>query len=132
MSGYPWDISGISIFLKDIPGISLTYPICVIFKLRYPFLIFVASKTNIIGLGLLKIYQGYPLMPNLHHSPLQMVFVILLNIQIAHRSRTGQVQLFKGAVEYQCYTDIVLTIGACDWPGAGSWTTVCQWVSSGK
>jgi hypothetical protein len=30
--GYPWDIR----FSKDIPGISLTYPIFVIFKSRYP------------------------------------------------------------------------------------------------
>jgi hypothetical protein len=37
---------------------------------------------------------------------------MLLNIPLVHRSRTGQVQLFEAAVEYQCDLDIVLTIGA--------------------
>ena len=64
-----------------------------------------------------------------YHSPLQLAFVILLNIPLVHRSRTWQVQLFEGAVEYQCDLDIiVLTIGACD----GPWATVCLWVSGGK
>jgi hypothetical protein len=40
--------------------------------------------------------------------------IILLNIHPVHRSRTGQVQLFKGAVALECqrYLDIVLTVGA--------------------
>jgi hypothetical protein len=59
-------------------------------------------------------------------------FVILLNIQIVHRSRTGQAQLFEGAVEYQLDLDIVLTIGACDGPGVEPWTTVRPWISGGK
>ena len=65
--GYLWDIR----FSKDVPGMSLTYPIFVNFKLRYPLLIFasVASETNYIGLGWLKMYQGYPLMPYWYHSP---------------------------------------------------------------
>jgi hypothetical protein len=37
--------------------------------------------------------------------------VILLNFLPVHWSRTRQVQLLKGAVEYQCDLDIVLTIG---------------------
>jgi hypothetical protein len=45
--GYLWDIR----FSKDLPGMSLTYPIFVNFKLRHPLLIFVASETNFIGLG---------------------------------------------------------------------------------
>jgi hypothetical protein len=43
--GYSWDVR----FSTDIPGTSLTYPIFVILKRRYPGLIFVASKTNIVG-----------------------------------------------------------------------------------
>jgi hypothetical protein len=45
--GYPWDI----LFSKDIPGISLTYSIFLKFKLRYTWIIFVASNTNVIALG---------------------------------------------------------------------------------
>ena len=36
--------------------------------------------------------------------------VMLLNIPLVHRSRTGQVQLFEGAVEYQRDSDIVLAV----------------------
>jgi hypothetical protein len=44
-------------FFRDF-GISLTNPSFVNFKLRYPWMIFVASKTNLIGLGCLIIYQA--------------------------------------------------------------------------
>jgi hypothetical protein len=123
--GYPWDIR----FSKDIPGISLTYPIFSNFQIE---IIFVASKTNFIGLGN---WDDSRYTRDILQCPIYIILrckralVILLNIQLVHRSRTGQVlqvQLFKGAVEYQC--NIVLTIGACD----GPWATVGQWVSDGK
>ena len=37
--------------------------------------------------------------------------VILLHIRLFHRTRTRQVQVFKGAVEYQSDSDVVLAVG---------------------
>jgi hypothetical protein len=45
--GYLRDI----LFSKDIPGIFITYPIFVNFKLRNSCVRFVASETNVIDLG---------------------------------------------------------------------------------